>query len=66
VLFPLARQLLTGAAAAQVFAAFDKIEREVAGDGEHCRWVDVARRLCESRGVDMTQPRSAGPIRCAH
>jgi hemerythrin-like domain-containing protein len=59
VLFPIARTGITGAAAGAVADGFERIERDVVGDGTHCRYLGVAERLCQGVGVDLHAERGA-------
>lgn len=52
VLFPMADGMLGEAEQAELTRAFDRVEREDIGHGEHERYLELARGLCARFGVE--------------
>ena len=60
VLFYMARQMLDCEKVEEVLRGFSRVEKDVMGEGTHCRYVDVARRLCAESGVPFDVRREPG------
>jgi len=58
VLFPLGRQLLDAPSVERIAEGFARVESEIMGEGTHCRYVDLAQRICADAGVDFATRRA--------
>ncbi len=60
ILFPLAKRVLPPDALAAMRDGFRHIESDVVGDGTHCRFLGLARELCEANSIPFDVQRDAG------
>ena len=57
VLFRMARQLLDHQQVEEVLRGFARVEKDIMGEGTHCKYVGLARHLCAESGVPFDQRR---------
>lgn len=60
ILFPIAKNVLPPAAVQAVRDDFHRVEQDVVGEGTHCRFLGIARELCEQKGVVFDAIRDPG------
>lgn len=59
VLFPIGKQVLGAADVELVAQGFARAEREIMGEGTHCRYLELAVRICADAGVEFGKARGA-------
>ena len=57
VLFQMARQMLDHHHVEEVLKGFARVEKDIMGEGTHCKYVGLARHLCAESGVPFDQRR---------
>jgi hemerythrin-like domain-containing protein len=57
VLFQMARQMLDHHHVEEVLQGFARVEKDIMGEGTHCKYVGLASQLCAESGVPFDQRR---------
>ncbi len=68
VLFPIGKRLLEDAAVSELARDFERAEREIMGEGTHCKYLELAQQLCAKSQVEFAKRRgdALGGGCCAH